>query len=157
MRIQCDFLYAVIDGRRSLFDAGGNPVSLDTILKQFSPTEDNGVPVRLIADDGRHDEIPFDLAVARSIIGQKKRAFFCTSDGRKVTVYSASALGDFPVVGLDPTGHPCLWDKSGTPKDEDPTLQLVIQEERGDADTNPGAAEGIEKTGNPLDELLNDE
>ena len=136
MRIKCDFLYAVIDGRRGLYDANGNIVSLDNLLKQFHPDKDAGVPVRIIADDGRHDEVPFDLATAKSIVGQKKRAFFCTDDGRKATVYSVSAVGEYPVIGLDPTGRPCLWDKNGFPENGVESLRLYIQEE---VEPNPAA------------------
>lgn len=163
MRIKCDFLYAVIDGRRGLYDANGNLVSLDSLLKQFHPEKDSGVPVRIIADDGRHDEVPFDLATAKAIVGQKKRAFFCTDDGRKATVYSVSAVGDYPVVGLDPTGRPCLWDKNGFPDNRIESLRLYIQEEiepapteseeNNTSDEGHGNEEPANKGYNPIDDM----
>lgn len=138
MRIQCDFMYMTMNGQRGLFDAAGNRVSLDNLLKQFKPTEDNPVPVRIIADDGRSQALPFDIATAKLIVGQRKKAYFCLEDGRKVTVYNVSAAGKYPVIGMDTIGRPCLWDRNGLPENGDESLRLWIQEE---VDTPPEAAE----------------
>lgn len=130
MRIQCDFMYMTLGGKRGLFDAAGNPVSLDNLLKQFKPTEGNPVPVRIIADDGRSQTAtPFDIATAKLIVGQRKKAYFCLEDGRKVTVYNVSAAGRYPVIGMDTAGRPCLWDRNGLPENGDESLRLWIQEE----------------------------
>ncbi len=129
MRIESHFLYAVVNGKKGLYDSKGNPVSLDSLLKQFKPDAEHGVAVRLIADDGRHEQVGFDPETAKRILGQKMKGYFTTIEGKKVVIYNASAEGEYPVIGTDPSGYPCLWTAEGKPSTGDESLSLVIQKE----------------------------
>lgn len=144
MRIQINLMYVLHNGKRGLYDENGLPVSLDTLLKQFHPTEGAGVPIRLIADDGRHQEIPFDLATAKTIVGQKMKAYFSIPDGRKVTVYCADAKGDYPILGRDPSGYPCTWDRNGIPSDGNLSMRLLIHTETAEDERGKDEAEAPE-------------
>ena len=142
MRIEIKLMYMFRKGKRGLYDADGNPVLLDEMMKQFRPTKDMPVLVDLLADDFRHEEIPFDAATARLLIAQKKRGYFCVPDGRKVNVYNGSAAGEFPFVGVDATNHPCVWDRNGIPANGDKGKRLIIRLEIPAPDDSGGEEAG---------------
>ena len=163
MRIECDFMYIKLNGKRTLYDASGNPVDLNELLKQYKLDDNDGVPVGFVVDDGRHEEIPFSLGAVRSILAHKTKGYFGFYDGRKATVYNAYASGDYPIIGQDAANRPCLWDKNGNEKDGDELLRLhVFQEiEPSPAPEKPAEsptpeearADEADSGGSPLDEM----
>ena len=143
MRIEINLMYmAAKGGKRGLYDTDGNLVLLDEMMKQFRPTADVSVLVNLVADDFRHEEVPFDAATARAVIGQRRKGYFCVPDGRKVSIYNGSAAGDYPFVGVDATNHPCVWDRNGVPANGDKAQRLSIQLELPATDDSGGEEAG---------------
>lgn len=135
MLIKSRLLYAVVDGKKTLVTQDGTAASIDALLRPFTLADGIPVPVLIVADDGRHDQQPFTIEAARLIISSQAKGHFSTADGQKVKIYSVSAAGDYPVVGLGPDGRPCLWDASGIPKeDTDPRLYLQIERRDKEAD-----------------------
>lgn len=130
MRTELKLLLAVHPetGKKVLMDSEGQSVNLESCLaKYFSLKKGESVLVCIQADDLMHEPAPFDIETARAILAQKRRGYFATVGNEKVRLYNASLNGDWPVMGVNPTGHPCLWNELGEPQNGDAALRLVLQ------------------------------
>lgn len=149
MRIELTLMYARVNGKNALYDIDGNIVLLDEVMTQFNPTQEMGIPVRLIADDGQHKTRPCDLQTAKQILARRIKGYFCSADGRKITVYNTTAKGAFPIVGLDQNGYLCAWDKEGNAQSEQETLRLfcqIVTTTEKDNSTNTKETDSVETT-----------
>lgn len=89
-----------------------------TLRELFDNAKDGMVMVRIIADDRKEKEVPFDIETAREIIDGKTKGRFVDMNGNDVEVISAGLKGDHPLLGIY-EGEPVQWDIQGAMKDGD--------------------------------------
>ena len=119
-----------IKDKKSVFvTESGEEIKPNTYLaKKFNLKEGDSILVLMIADNGK-EEMPFDIEKAKLFTSRKLTGIqFAISNGRPVKIYTASAKGDYPVVGLDPDGMPCCWNAEGKAQNGDEELTLVMIE-----------------------------
>lgn len=129
MRLKLEMLLSIKDKKFIFTTKDGETVNPATYLvKRFNLKEGDSVIVLLKADNGKEEQ-PFDIEKAKQFTSRKLgNVQFATTDGRPVKLYTASAAGDYPVVGLDPDNMPCCWDAEGKPQNGKEELALVILE-----------------------------
>ena len=133
MKTKIDFALTSRNGQRVLVDRDDQPIDLmKTLARIYNPKEGERVIIRCICDDFRHEEVPFDIALAKKIIGNQVRgAAFVTASNKKVSIYNANTRGDFPLLGADIEGNVYQWNENGDAQsgDENDRLRILIKKE----------------------------
>ncbi len=130
LEMRFSLFFSNLKGKKIVTDGHGNRVDIEKIfLTSFSSWI--GTTLTIMVMDDRNDTIPFNIETAKNILGQRTKGIFLTSANmKKVKIYNASLKGDWPVMGVDPDGAPCLWDENGKPQNGNPDLELVISIEK---------------------------
>lgn len=150
MKQTIDLIYRRTPSGQALTDSEGNPVRVEEILSRlYRIQEGHLVLVRLRADDGRHERMPFDMETLRSIQSRRIRGACATEGGVKVNVYNSNIRGEWPVLGATWDGIGLRWDAEGNPDNGDPAFRLcLLREVEPDEDfleetpDSPAAPEG---------------
>lgn len=127
MKQTIDLIFKRTDAGCVFTDRDGVPVRPEEVLgKIYAPRKGSVVLVRLKADDGRHEPLPFSLETLRAVQGHRVKGAFSTRGGQKVNVYTSNIKGDWPVMGSTWDGTGLRWDAEGNPDNGDPRCALCI-------------------------------
>lgn len=129
MKQRIEAILTVKDKKSIAVDKEGKQISIEkTLARKYNLKEGEQIILLILSDDGK-TERPFSIEEAKLYASRKKTDIeIITADGRAIKLYTASAAGDYPVVGLTAENFPCCWDAEGNPQNGNADFKLLIRD-----------------------------